>query len=96
MNETKELEAPVHGRGISPLFIRRPITTTLVMVGFVLFGFIGYHALPVSDLPAVDYPTISVSASLPWRQSGNDGFFRRDSTRAPVFRHCGHRFNQFH
>jgi HAE1 family hydrophobic/amphiphilic exporter-1 len=63
--ETKELEAPVHGRGISPLFIKRPITTTLVMVGFVLFGFIGYHALPVSDLPAVDYPTISVNASLP-------------------------------
>jgi hydrophobic/amphiphilic exporter-1 (mainly G- bacteria), HAE1 family len=65
MNETKEPETPIHGRGISPLFIRRPITTTLVMVGFVLFGFIGYHALPVSDLPAVDYPTISVNASLP-------------------------------
>src|SRR5438309_5520494 len=51
--------------GISELFIRRPITTTLVMVGFVLFGFIGYEALPVSDLPTVDYPTINVNASLP-------------------------------
>src|SRR6202158_4136286 len=51
--------------GISELFIRRPITTTLVMVGFVLFGLIGYRALPVSDLPTVDYPTISVNASLP-------------------------------
>src|ERR1700751_437592 len=50
---------------ISELFINRPITTTLVMVGFVLFGLIGYRALPVSDLPTVDYPTISVSASLP-------------------------------
>ena len=51
--------------GISELFIHRPITTTLVMVGIVLFGFIGYRALPVSDLPTVDYPTINVSAGLP-------------------------------
>jgi HAE1 family hydrophobic/amphiphilic exporter-1 len=50
---------------ISELFIRRPITTTLVMVGIVLFGSIGYRSLPVSDLPTVDYPTISVNASLP-------------------------------
>src|SRR5258705_11777919 len=52
-------------RGISELFIHRPITTTLVMVGILLFGLIGYHSLPVSDLPTVDYPTINVSASLP-------------------------------
>src|SRR5712692_2722405 len=50
---------------ISEIFIHRPITTTLVMVGIVLFGFIGYEALPVSDLPTVDYPTINVNASLP-------------------------------
>jgi HAE1 family hydrophobic/amphiphilic exporter-1 len=52
-------------RGISELFIQRPITTTLVMVGIVLFGLIGYAALPVSDLPTVDYPTINVNAGLP-------------------------------
>ncbi|OLE56333.1 MAG: hypothetical protein AUI36_16070 [Cyanobacteria bacterium 13_1_40CM_2_61_4] len=51
--------------GISELFINRPITTTLVMVAFVLFGLLGYRSLPVSDLPTVDYPTISVNASLP-------------------------------
>jgi len=56
---------PKHRRGISELFIQRPITTTLVMVGIVLFGLIGYAALPVSDLPTVDYPTINVNASLP-------------------------------
>ncbi|HEV7475462.1 MAG TPA: efflux RND transporter permease subunit [Pyrinomonadaceae bacterium] len=50
---------------ISEIFIHRPITTTLIMVGIALFGFIGYHALPVSDLPTVDYPTVNVSASLP-------------------------------
>src|SRR5262244_318193 len=54
-----------HRRSISELFIQRPITTTLVMVGIFLFGLIGYSALPVSDLPTVDYPTINVNASLP-------------------------------
>src|SRR5690349_14900571 len=50
---------------MSELFIKRPITTTLVMAGIVLFGLIGYRALPVSDLPNVDFPTIQVTASLP-------------------------------
>ena len=39
--------------------------TTLVMVGILAFGIMGYRALPVSDLPNIDRPTISVSASLP-------------------------------
>ncbi|HKP48689.1 MAG TPA: efflux RND transporter permease subunit [Gemmatimonadales bacterium] len=46
------------------LFIRRPVMTTLVMAGILIFGLVAYRQLPVSDLPAVDYPTISVSASL--------------------------------
>jgi HAE1 family hydrophobic/amphiphilic exporter-1 len=46
------------------LFIRRPVMTTLVMAGVLIFGLVAYRQLPVSDLPAVDYPTISVSASL--------------------------------
>ncbi len=47
------------------LFIRRPITTTLIMVAILLFGIFAYRLLPVSDLPNVDFPTIQVSASLP-------------------------------
>ncbi len=50
---------------VPELFIRRPVMTTLVMVGILLFGIIGYSLLPVSDLPSVDYPTINVSANLP-------------------------------
>ena len=46
------------------LFIRRPVMTTLVMAGILIFGLVAYRQLPVSDLPAVDYPTISVNASL--------------------------------
>ncbi|MEH1811151.1 MAG: efflux RND transporter permease subunit [Nostoc sp.] len=50
---------------ISELFIRRPIMTTLVMVGILIFGLIAYQQLPVSDLPNVDYPTLQVTANLP-------------------------------
>ncbi len=50
---------------IPELFIRRPIMTTLVMLGILFFGIMGYLRLPVSDLPNVDFPTIQVSAGLP-------------------------------
>ncbi len=50
---------------LSALFIRRPVTTTLVQLAIVIFGIVGYRALPVSDLPTVDFPTIQVNASLP-------------------------------
>ena len=50
---------------VSGLFIRRPVTTTLVMLGILMFGVMAYRLLPVSDLPNVDYPTITVSAGLP-------------------------------
>ncbi|HLN80987.1 MAG TPA: efflux RND transporter permease subunit, partial [Thermoanaerobaculia bacterium] len=50
---------------IAEIFIRRPVMTTLVMLGILLFGVMGYRLLPVSDLPNVDFPTIQVSASLP-------------------------------
>src|ERR1700761_4285487 len=47
------------------LFIKRPVMTTLVMIGILVFGIVAYRQLPVSDLPNVDFPTISVSATLP-------------------------------
>lgn len=50
---------------LSELFIRRPVMTTLVMIGIVIFGLMSYALLPISALPHVEYPFISVSASLP-------------------------------
>ncbi|MGA2323770.1 MAG: efflux RND transporter permease subunit [Sedimentisphaerales bacterium] len=47
------------------LFINRPVMTTLVMLGILIFGITAFFALPVSDLPNVDFPTIQVSVSLP-------------------------------
>src|SRR5512136_2272427 len=50
---------------IAGIFIRRPVMTTLVMLAILLFGIVGYRALPVSDLPNVDFPTIQVTSNLP-------------------------------
>jgi hydrophobe/amphiphile efflux-1 (HAE1) family protein len=46
-------------------FIRRKVTTTLMMVAILIFGVLSYFSLPVSDLPTVEYPTIQVTAALP-------------------------------
>jgi hydrophobe/amphiphile efflux-1 (HAE1) family protein len=50
---------------ISEPFIRRPIATSLLMVGVLLMGFLGYELLPISALPPVDFPTIQVVAAFP-------------------------------
>jgi len=54
----------VHG-GFSEPFIRRPVATTLLMVGILLIGIVAYPLLPVAPLPQIDFPTITVSAQLP-------------------------------
>src|SRR5688572_21913295 len=49
---------------ISEPFIRRPVATTLLMIGLLLAGMTGYRELPVAALPQVDYPTIVVTTQL--------------------------------
>jgi len=51
--------------GISEPFIRRPVATTLLMLGLLLVGLAAFTQLPVAALPQVDYPTIVVSTYLP-------------------------------
>lgn len=50
---------------IAAVFIRRPVATTLIMLGMLFFGAAGYLQLPVNQLPNVDFPTIQVLADLP-------------------------------
>src|SRR5262245_57914765 len=50
---------------VSRIFIERPVMTGLVTFAILLFGIVGYRALPVAQLPSVDYPTVQVFASLP-------------------------------
>src|SRR5258707_520168 len=47
----------------SRIFIERPVMTVLIIAAILLFGIVGYRALPVAALPSVDYPTIQVNAA---------------------------------
>src|SRR5579871_5228157 len=65
--------APPHPRNdtrhasmsISEPFIRRPIATSLLMLGVLVFGMAAYGLLPVAPLPNVDFPTITVTTNYP-------------------------------
>src|SRR5436309_3452739 len=50
---------------ISEPFIRRPIATSLMMMGVLVFGIGAYGLLPVAALPKVDFPTIVVAVNYP-------------------------------
>jgi HAE1 family hydrophobic/amphiphilic exporter-1 len=50
---------------VSRIFIERPIMTTLITFAILLFGSVGFRALPIAALPSVDYPTIQVTAAQP-------------------------------
>src|SRR5690349_22113677 len=50
---------------ISEPFIRRPIATSLLMLGVLVFGIGAYNLLPVAALPKVDFPTIVVVTNYP-------------------------------
>ena len=70
---------------LSSLFIQRPVMTTLVMIGILIFGIIGYTQLPLLDLPNGDYPVILVSANLPGASPANSS---ANSTNCTVGSHA--------
>jgi multidrug efflux pump subunit AcrB len=43
---------------VSAIFIRRPIATSLLMIGILFLGAISYTQLPIAGVPQVDIPTI--------------------------------------
>jgi HAE1 family hydrophobic/amphiphilic exporter-1 len=45
--------------------IRRPVFTIMMMVALVIFGVLGYVALPINLLPALDIPIVTVWTLLP-------------------------------
>src|SRR5688500_5598622 len=46
-------------------FIRRPVLASMVSLGLVLVGIIGYSRLPVREFPDADPPIVSVTVVLP-------------------------------
>jgi multidrug efflux pump len=69
----------------SRTFILRPVATSLLMVGILLAGAVGYKELPVSALPEVDYPTIQVITFYP----GASPDVMASSVTAPLERQFG-------
>jgi multidrug efflux pump len=70
---------------LSLLFIRRPVTTTLLTLGVALAGFFAYLKLPVAPLPQVDFPTIMVQALVP----GASPDTMATTVATPLERHLG-------
>ena len=69
----------------SEIFIRRPVATTLLTIGIILAGLLGYRQLPVAPLPQIDFPIISVQANMP----GASPDTMATSVAAPLERHLG-------
>src|SRR5580698_7739303 len=69
----------------SRIFIERPVATTMLMVGILLAGAVGYTQLPVSALPEVDYPIIQVTTFYP----GASPDVMASSVTAPLERQFG-------
>ncbi|MCX2563574.1 efflux RND transporter permease subunit [Acetobacter thailandicus] len=67
------------------LCVKRPVGTTLIVIGMILAGLIGYTMLPVASLPAIDMPMIQVSA----QQSGGTPEELASTIAEPLERHLG-------
>src|SRR5688500_17435331 len=50
---------------LAETFIRRPVLASMVSLGIVLVGAIGYTRLPVREFPDADPPVVSVTTLLP-------------------------------
>ncbi|HEX7118200.1 MAG TPA: efflux RND transporter permease subunit [Longimicrobiales bacterium] len=53
------------GGGLSGLAIRRPVFTTMVMLGLVVLGLFAYRRLPIDEFPEVDIPFVTVQTVYP-------------------------------
>ncbi len=69
----------------SRIFILRPVATTMLMIGVLLAGAVGYTQLPVSALPEVDYPIIQITTFYP----GASPDVMASSVTAPLERQFG-------
>ncbi|MCC6242745.1 MAG: efflux RND transporter permease subunit [Gemmatimonadaceae bacterium] len=53
------------GGGLSGLAIRRPVFTTMIMVGLIVLGIFGYRRLAIDQYPDVDIPVVNVQTVYP-------------------------------
>src|SRR5215218_7824862 len=53
------------GGGLSGVAIRRPVFTTMLMLGMIVLGIFGYRRLAIDQFPNVDIPVVSVQTIYP-------------------------------
>ena len=61
-------QSPGHatsGGGLSGVAIRRPVFTTMIMVGLIVLGIFGYRRLAIDEFPDVDIPVVTVQTVYP-------------------------------
>lgn len=58
------------GFNISEIAIKRPVSTVMLMMTFIILGIISYMQLSVEYYPNMTYPTITVSTNYPGASSG--------------------------
>ena len=63
--EHKPAPASSGGGGLSGVAIRRPVFTTMMMVGLVVMGLFSFRRLPIDQFPAVDIPMVVVQTVYP-------------------------------
>ncbi|MSR22785.1 MAG: efflux RND transporter permease subunit [Gemmatimonadetes bacterium] len=57
-------DVPTSG-GVSGIAIRRPVFTTMVMVGLVVLGLFSFRRLNIDQFPDIDIPVVSVQTVYP-------------------------------
>ncbi len=53
------------GGGLSGTAIRRPVFTTMLMLGLVVLGLFAYRGLPIDQFPDVTIPVVTVQTTYP-------------------------------
>lgn len=53
------------GGGLSGMSIRRPVFTTMIMLGLVVLGLFSFSGLPIDQFPDVDIPVVTVQTVYP-------------------------------
>jgi HAE1 family hydrophobic/amphiphilic exporter-1 len=67
MTNAKKPEQTKHGTvggsGLSDVAIRRPVFTTMLMLGLIVLGIFSFRRLPIDQFPDVDVPIITVQTT---------------------------------
>ncbi len=62
---SEQPKVPEAGGGLSAVAIRRPVFTSMVMLGLIVLGLFSFRRLPIDQFPNVDIPVVAVQTVYP-------------------------------